>query len=875
MTTGKALNGKPYAENPLCKASSARAFMAAVVAIGMMTPALAGTAVWKSNAGGDITEPTNWVGDAVPKAGDTLDFSAITSTGYTLTGLFGDDRIFTGAKFALTGVNYVTLAGSLHFQSLSNANHLAIASTGSLTVENNLTWQASSANNYNNVGELLYKNDGTVVVKGVAYEQSGNSKSSGVHSYQTREASSAPLRVGGIEYQGGGYAFGYRLPSNGSEASWIVGSQGMFFYGANSNPSSNGETKSCFVVDGANATLHSQADWSIETSGNQYSVADINIDGQTLTIDTKDYDNNSVSRTVTLNGRIYAPSKSGTSLSITGNGTFEVATSVTSGKLKYTCISNTVEVADTATLQLDEGASYQIANVSLAAGTTLALPSSSADSFATRTGLGAVTLPSSGTVNLVVDGPLLAKGSHKLLSCVPFNYTRFSVSGTAIGGRNATLSDDGDALYMTIGVTAVWKSNAGGDITEPTNWVGDAVPEAGDTLDFSAITSDGFELTGTFSDDRIFAGATFALSGNNNVRLSGSLHFQNLSDANHLRIYSGGSLVVEGDLKWALGTAINESADIGRLLQQNDGTVVVKGLAWAFGGYSNQRGCCYQTRGASGTPLRVGGIQYQSGGYRFWFYLHCYGNTSASGPGQWIVGSNGMTFYPGGSGGDAKNCFIVGGGNKDGSGTTLYSQADWAIGTSGNSKSIADIYIDGKTLTIDTKDYDDNTVPRTVTLNGRIYAPSTSGTALSITGNGTFEVATAVTSGTLKYTCISNTVAVADTATLQLDESASYQIANVSLSAGTTLALPASTTTPVERTLPSLTLPADGTAAIRIDGPALGYGEYDLLSSVPEGYREHLSVEGSALGGKKGRLAAVGGKLKLRISKAGLLIVVH
>jgi len=874
MKTVTAPNRKPYAENPLCKASSARAFMAAVVAIGMMTPALAGTAVWKSNAGGDITEPTNWEGDAVPVAGDTLDFSKITTSESVLTGSFGDDRIFTGAKFALSGANYVTLEGSLHFQSLSNANHLAIASTGSLTVEENLTWKVSEAKNNGSAGELLYKNGGTVVVKGVAYGHSGYSKNT-TPCYQTRAASFAPLRVGGIEYQGGGYAFSYRLPSNGSEASWIVGSQGMFFYGANSIPSSNGATKSCFVVDGANATLHSQADWSIETSGNPSSVADINIDGQTLTIDTKDYDNNSVSRTVTLNGRIYAPSKSGTSLSITGNGTFKVATSVTSGKLKYTCISNTVAVADTATLQLDEGASYQIANVSLSAGTTLALPNSSASAFSVRTGIEAISLPSSGEVNLVIDGPLLAGGTYELLSCAPSNYAKFSVSGTAIGGRNATLSVVGESLYMTIGGVAVWKSNASGDITVGANWESGNAPTAGDWLDFSVITSDGVELTGTFGNDRIFAGATFALTGNHNVGLLGSLHFQSLKDANHLRVMSGGSLCVEGNLEWALGTAINESAEIGRLLQQNDGTVVVKGLAWAFGGYSNQRGCCYQTRGASGTPLRVGGIQYQSGGYRFWFYLHCYGNTSASGPGQWIVGSNGMTFYPGGSGGDAKNCFIVGGGNKDGSGSTLYSQADWSIGTSGNAKSIADIYIDGKTLTIDTKDYDDNTVPRTVTLNGRIYAPSTSGTSLSITGNGTFEVATAVTSGTLKYTCISNTVAVADTATLQLDESASYQIANVSLSAGTTLALPASTTTPVERTLPSLTLPADGTAAIRIDGPALGYGEYDLLSSVPEGYREHLSVEGSALGGKKGRLAAVGGKLKLRISKAGLLIVVH
>ena len=231
-----------------------------------------------------------------------------------------------------------------------------------------------------------------------------------------------------------------------------------------------------------------------------------------------------------------------------------------------------------------------------------------------------------------------------------------------------------------------------------------------------------------------------------------------------------------------------------------------------------------------------------------------------------------MTFYPGGSGGDARNCFIVGGGNKGGGDVTLSSQADWSIGTSGNANSFADIYIDGKTLTIDTKDYDDNTVPRTVTLNGRVYAPSTSGTSLSITGNGTFKVATSVTSGNLKYTCISNTVAVADTATLQLDEGASYQIANVSLAAGTTLALPNSTAGSfVTRSIESMTLPASGTVNLVIDGPVLPYGDYTILSCVPDNYR-NFAVSGTALGGHPVRLSVDGSSLKLTIHKRGFII---
>ena len=443
------------------------------VALGAMLPMAvnAATVYWKANDGGDITVDSNWNtakdgsgSDVVPAAGDTLDFSKITTSGKTLTGSFDGDPIFAGAKFALDGANYVTLAGSLHFQSLSNANHLAIASTGSLTIENNLTWQATTAINNGSVGELLYKNDGTVVVKGVAYEQSGNSKSSGVHSYQTRAASSAPLRVCGIEYQGGGYGFGYRLSSNGSAASWIVGSQGMFFYAG----STGGDAKNCFVVDGANATLYSQADWSIETSGNSKSVADINIDGKTLTIDTKDYDNNSVPRTVTLNGRVYSSATTGTGLNITGNGTFVIATKVTSGSVKKTRINNTLAVSDTATLQINEDAECEIASLTLANGTTLALPNSTAGSFVTRV-VAAMELPANSAVNLVIDGASLSRGTYTLLSCVPLRYNRFTVSGTAVSGKRCTLTDDGTSLIMIVGETAVWKANAGGDIKDGDN----------------------------------------------------------------------------------------------------------------------------------------------------------------------------------------------------------------------------------------------------------------------------------------------------------------------------------------------------------------------------------------------------------------------
>ena len=867
---------KPSIERIAHSCCRTLAVFAALCAALAPSPSFAATVYWKSNAGGDVTDASNWNtasdgsgSDVEPAAGDTLDFSKITTTGYSLTGSFGDDRIFAEAKFALTGANYVSLAGSLHFQSLSNANHLAVASTGSLTVEGNLAWHVATAKLNGNVGELLYKNDGTVVVKGVAYGHSGYGRKI-TPCYQTRAASSAPFRVGGIEYQGGGYTFGYRLSSYGdgdsATASWVVGSQGMFFYSG----SSGDNAKNCFVVDRANATLCSQADWSIETSGNSKSVADIYIDGKTLTIDTEDYDDNSVPRTVTLNGRIYSSATTGTGVAVTGNGTFVIATKVTSGKTKTTSINNTLAVSDTATLQINEDADCEIADVTLANGTSLALPYSGSGSFVMRQ-VASMTLAANSAVNLVIDGPALPKGFYTLLPCVPLRYNRFAVGGTAVSGRFCTLTDDGSSLCLIVGDKVTWKADAGGDITSSGNWtnsVGEAVvPEAYDYLDFSKIATSGCSLTGSFGDDRVFAGATFGLTGNKYVYLTdGSLHVYTLLNANHLTVEEGGVLTVELDLKWDRATAKNESNNMGRLLQGNKGTVTVKGIVVGSGAGANC--ACYGTRDAPTSPMRVGGIDYYAGGYNYPFYLYAYGSDSGRANSEWIVGGKGMTFSAGGSSSNAKNCFVV-----DGANATLRSQADWSIETSGNTYSVADIYIDGKTLTIDTKDYDDNSVPRTVTLNGRVYSSSTSGTGLEITGNGTFVLATKVSAGSIKKTRICNTLAVSDTATLQINETADYAITNVALAAGTTLALPNTTAdTFVTRTIGSVTLPASGTVNLVIDGAPLSSGDYTILSCVPENYN-NFAVSGTAIGDLSTRLVASGSSLTLRLyEKKGLVI---
>ncbi len=90
-----------------------------------------------------------------------------------------------------------------------------------------------------------------------------------------------------------------------------------------------------------------------------------------------------------------------------------------------------------------------------------------------------------------------------------------------------------------------------------------------------------------------------------------------------------------------------------------------------------------------------------------------------------------------------------------------------------------------------------------------------------------------------------------------------------------TLALPANGdgafTTP---DIIPVTLPAEGTATVKIDGEKLEKNvEYVLLNSVPTGYADHLTVTGTALDGCKYKLKEKNGALVLNIKTRGLVII--
>ena len=861
---------------------------AAAAALCMAHSAAAGTAVWASNAGGDITEPTNWVGGKAPSAGDFLDFSAITSA-QTLTGSFLDDRVFSGLclKDQKNKTNLITLNGTLNLQNLTNACNLIVGSTGTLAISGDLVWQNSTISKLaDDAACILHYNKGTVTVGGniVAIVDKGVSKWQKVWQYWTgKQSPYTPIQTGGIVYKNNNNSMAFNLCEGYNKNNWksgefVIGSNGISF------DSSRDAADVKYTVKASGCTLHSSADWTFGTSGRSNTTnGDLHLDSGAVTFDTANYgDATAAGHEITMEGRIYAPATSGTSVNVTGNGKFTLAT-VEGNGLAGTCISNTLAVADTATLQINADAEYEISNIGLAAGTTLALPANDDGTFTARTGIGALALPASGTVNLVIDGATpLSRGTYTLFDSVPSGYdTKIALSGTAIG-TSASLVDDGTSLQLLVGaVTVAWKANAGGDIGDAANWEGGALPQAGDTLDFSAITTSGRSITGSITDsvtgkDVLFTTATFADLDAGYVMLAGSLHLSTLVNAENLAIGTTGSLVIEGDLVRDTSSKYAENSDTGRLLYSNQGSVTVKGKVVGSADKASLAFYQYRSTKIGSTtytfnPIRTGGISYYSEYEKTLTFNLRQGYSSNKAPGEFVIGSDGVSISSRAIGDKIRYTVA--------SGCTFHSDADWEFGRcdrSGTTK--GDIYVTGatSTLTFDTADYDspsDASKAHTVTMTGRIYAPETSGTGVQVSGNGTFVINTASGGYGLQETCISNTLAVVDSATLQLNESASYEIANLNLAAGTTLSLPYSGTMPGERNIGSLTLPASGTATLRIDGPVLDYGDYPLFSSVPEGWRDHLTVTGTALEGKgTAKLAVVDGKLVLRKNHAGLII---
>ena len=405
-----------------------------------------GYGIWVGGTDNNLSTAANWLNEETPRAGDTLNFKTV-ATATTLNSDFEDDRVFATAVF---GSGVVTLTGDLNVTTLTNANKLTVSSGASLTVTGDLV---GTTDTHNGWGVLLYANEGTVTAnRVVGYATVSHTR---FNEYESVTANTTPICAREIVYKNmaNPAQLIYMYLAEARDGLWVVGENGFSFENsrqADYTTFAVGNTDNSVV-----ATLFSSADWTLRNSGRPGSVrGDIWVaKNGALVIDTSDYADSSIDHTITLNGRIRTTSDaSASAVTIKGCGTVVVNTTGSYSALTeeeqntYIASGKTLAVTNSAMLQVNVGKKILgEGTISLAAGTTLALPSN-ADRTFTTPDIIPVTLPDDGTATIKIDGGKLRNDvDYVLLNSVPTGYAEhLVVTGTALAGRHYRLTDDGE-----------------------------------------------------------------------------------------------------------------------------------------------------------------------------------------------------------------------------------------------------------------------------------------------------------------------------------------------------------------------------------------------------------------------------------------------
>ena len=382
---------------------------------------------WTGGAGdNNLSTSGNWSDNIVPTSG-IAEICCSVATKLTVGDTFAPSTITIPKESAV-----VTLgAGALHVNTLTNASKLAIGAGASLTVANDIVTTA---------GAFLHSNEGTVSVGGKARGYTRDATIA-VYQYEAVTANTQPIRAKGLAYDGSGSGRLYMILSSQSEKDgmWVLGSDGMTF-----SSSRNAQYSRFYAEKGAHVMLYSSADWTLgQNNGGSSTDSSLYSEGNTydtsITLDTSDYDDPTIGRTITLNGRLHAWG-AGASFTVKGCGTVVVDTtgdlSVDKNNTRFD-ENTTLYVADKATLQINAGKKILGAGtISLAAGTTLALKSTGRE-FATPD-IVPVALPAEGAATILIDGDRLRSCEHVLcsLASVPEDLAdHVAVTGTALDGR--------------------------------------------------------------------------------------------------------------------------------------------------------------------------------------------------------------------------------------------------------------------------------------------------------------------------------------------------------------------------------------------------------------------------------------------------------
>ena len=308
-----------------------------------------------------------------------------------------------------------------------------------------------------------------------------------------------------------------------------------------------------------------------------------------------------------------------------------------------------------------------------------------------------------------------------------------------------------------------------------------------------------------------------------------------------LAVGTGATVVIGDQLTLAMGES---------LCDQNNGTLVVSNLL-----LKAENGDRYVTTNQTASS---------SGVFKFdtvtnsmtdnWLYLADKNSVATY---EFYIGAGGLNFLN--ASGTGGYCL---GHNRTGISTTIRPwYDDFTIADSGTENPSL-VLLRNVTFCTD----DENSVGRTITIDAKTqsrYSP-----AITVSGTGTLQV---------NSTCDNRnepTVTVTDTATLAFGAGASLGTGAITLGAGTTLALTATSNTFSLANTLNLPTGENEVATIRIDGARLRSGDH-VIATVASGTTANVALDpaSAVLYGRKGTLRVEDSKLILNVDSAGLTVV--
>ncbi len=360
---------------------------------------------WTGFAGdGKMSSAGNWLNNVAPKAGDDIDFSSLSGNTtinadidatfdavtmgegvVTFTGALAAKSFSDTSKVAVGANATVTLDGDLVLDTLTARRYVAysVAAGGLFRVTGTISGNGNADNDDHDIWPTVARCDGAVAAKGLVSDKG---------------------TVSGQEY------WSFRLArntGNGALSKWVIGEGGLSGEGGFWIP----------LYD--KASIQAEADFSIDSPiGLRYNWAN-----PTLTLNTTDYTDSSIGRTITGNAVFTVLG----TLTVEGKGTFlcNYSPVALNGKEAY---HGEITVKEPATFAINPGKYPTTGATTVNSGASL-------------------KVAQSGTVAL---GGNLSLGDGAVLG---FNYTNMGNPVLALKGKTVTFAE-GLTTNVTVRITA-------------------------------------------------------------------------------------------------------------------------------------------------------------------------------------------------------------------------------------------------------------------------------------------------------------------------------------------------------------------------------------------------------------------------------------